>query len=95
MLADVSTDRVKLSRAQVSYFGFLPSTCDCEAREPLTYSGMRLRAPSATLDGNWTYAPGRLRSWLLELLDGLVFTTGGGRNAGMVGLRVFGIGSTY
>ena len=70
-------------------FRFLPSTCNCGAREPLTYSGkLRLHAPSGTLDGNWTCAPTRLGLWLLELLDDLVFTIGGGRNAGGEGLRV-------
>ena len=52
-------DAVNLCRVK-SHFRFLPSACNCGAREPLTYSGkLRLRAFSATLDGNWTYAPAR------------------------------------
>ena len=47
-----------------------------------------MRAPSAALDGNWTYPHARLRLRLLELPDDLVFTNGGGRNAGGAGLRV-------
>lgn len=67
---------------------FLPSACNYEAREPLTYSGkLKLRAPSATLDGKWTCAPvGPLA--LVALRISSCWTTWCSQSAGEAGLRV-------
>lgn len=77
-------------------FRFLPSTCNCGAREPLTYSGkLRLHAPSGTLDGNWTLRTCSLGPVALRAAGRFGVHDRRWQERGRGGLEGIGIGSTY